>query len=366
MKFDAVIVAAGSASRMGRDKLLLPLGEEAVLLRTTELFCRHLDVQKTIVVCRPDQRGAFRSLLASYPSVILVDGGATRHLSVKNGLREVSAEGVLIHDGARPFLSRDLIDRVMEGVRHHGAATPAAPVPDAVRVRKDGFVTAIAERDALCRVATPQGFVSAELKDAFERVPLAEYQDETAVYLACGESVYIIKDEIRNTKITDEGTYFGINALVGYGYDLHRLAPFRKLVIGGVEIASDFGAVAHSDGDCLVHALIDALLSAAGMPDIGTLFPDTDPRYRDIDSTILLSEVVRRLRDSNFKIHNVAATVMLERPKLAHDIPMMRVKLANLLGISSDRIAIAAKTGEGLPPVGTGEAIASVVAVTLI
>ena len=120
------------------------------------------------------------------------------------------------------------------------------------------------------------------------------------------------------------------------------------------------------DGDCLVHALIDALLSAAGMPDIGTLFPDTDPRYRDIDSTILLSEVVRRLRDSNFKIHNVAATVMLERPKLAHDIPMMRVKLANLLGISSDRIAIAAKTGEGLPPVGTGEAIASVVAVTLI
>ena len=172
MKFDAVIVAAGSASRMGRDKLLLPLGEEAVLLRTTELFCRHPDIQKTIVVCRPDQRNAFRSLLASYPSVVLIDGGATRHLSVKNGLREVSAEGVVIHDGARPFLSHDLIDRVMEGVRHHGAATPAAPVPDAVRVMKDGFVTAIAERDALCRVATPQGFVSAELKDAFERYGL--------------------------------------------------------------------------------------------------------------------------------------------------------------------------------------------------
>jgi len=143
----------------------------------------------------------------------------------------------------------------------------------------------------------------------------------------------------------------------GFGYDIHRLVPKRKLFLGGLEIPFAKGLLGHSDGDCLIHALVDALLGAAGQGDIGRLFPDTDPRYKDIRSTVLLRNVVARLRRKGFKVQQVDSVVVAEQPKLAAYIPRMKRELAALLGLGEDWVGIKAKTQEGLGVVGKGQAV---------
>ncbi|HHX48818.1 MAG TPA: 2-C-methyl-D-erythritol 2,4-cyclodiphosphate synthase [Clostridiales bacterium] len=156
-----------------------------------------------------------------------------------------------------------------------------------------------------------------------------------------------------------------IEGNIGFGYDIHQLVPTRKLIIGGVEIDYHLGALAHSDGDVLIHALIDAILTGIGSLDIGSHFPDTDKKYAGIDSTILLSEVMTICNDKGYKINNVSITVILEEPKLQDYIPVMKVKLANLLKIKTSDIGIAAKTNEKLGLVGNSKAIIAFVAVSL-
>lgn len=143
----------------------------------------------------------------------------------------------------------------------------------------------------------------------------------------------------------------------GFGYDIHRLVPGRKLFLGGLEIPFAKGLLGHSDGDCLVHALVDALLGAVGQGDIGRLFPDTDPRFQGIRSTVLLRNVVARLRRKGFKVQQVDSVIVAEKPKLASYIPRMKKELAALLGLGEDWVGIKAKTQEGLGVVGKGQAV---------
>jgi len=145
---------------------------------------------------------------------------------------------------------------------------------------------------------------------------------------------------------------------VGIGYDLHRLAERRKLVLGGVEIPFEKGLLGHSDGDVLLHAIIDALLGAAGLPDIGTHFPPDDPRYKDISSLLLLEQVKKLIQEKGFRVHNVDATIVAEEPKLSPFSRAMKEKIAQTLGILEASVGIKAKTNEGLGLVGKGEAIA--------
>lgn len=156
-----------------------------------------------------------------------------------------------------------------------------------------------------------------------------------------------------------------IEGNIGFGYDIHQLVPSRKLVIGGIEIDYHLGALAHSDGDVLIHALIDAILTGIGSLDIGSHFPDTDRKYFGIDSTILLSEVMTICHSKGYKINNVSLTVILEEPKLADYIPIMKVKLANLLKVNVSDIGIAAKTNEKLGLAGESKAIIAFAAVSL-
>jgi len=152
---------------------------------------------------------------------------------------------------------------------------------------------------------------------------------------------------------------------VGQGWDIHRLERGRRLILGGVEIEHDRGPVGHSDADVLTHAIIDALLGASSGGDIGTLFPDNDPAWKDAASLGMLAEVVRRLRDAGWEVANVDATVIAEKPKLASYRDRMRARLADVLGIEVDRVSLKAKTAEGLGPEGGGEAI-SAQAITLL
>ena len=185
-----------------------------------------------------------------------------------------------------------------------------------------------------------------------------DYTDESLLYATCVAPAHVVEGSERNVKLTTQGDLTSLSSRVGIGYDLHKLVPFRKLVLGGIEIAYDFGCLAHSDGDVVIHAIIDAILSAIGERDIGTLFPDDDPRYLDIDSTLLLSEVMDLCKRKNYRIKSVSAIIVLQKPRIGDYIPIMRVKLANVMGIKATDIAISAKTNEGIGDIGEGKAVA--------
>jgi len=363
MLFDAVILAGGSGLRMGQDKLLLSIGEDTVLARAVEPFAARGDIDKIILVLRPDLFDVGKTVADRFGigRFRFVPGGATRTLSVENGLSAAEAEGVLIHDAARPFVTNELLDRITSSVSVYGSGVPALPLTDSVRRVSDHHITGEVDRAALYTVQTPQGFLTSEIKKAYALRAGREFTDDSALFAEFCTIPRIVNGDDRNIKLTNLGTYFGLNAKIGCGYDLHRLVPFRKLVLGGIEIPYDKGALAHSDGDAVIHALIDALLMAVGEPDIGTHFPDTDPKYRDIDSTILLSDIAALYRHQNFKISNISITIIADKPKLADYIPLMKLKLGNILHVDPSLIGIGAKTTEGTRTEEAAEAYATVI-----
>ncbi|MDD3946458.1 MAG: 2-C-methyl-D-erythritol 2,4-cyclodiphosphate synthase [Clostridia bacterium] len=348
MIFDTVILAGGSGTRMGCDKLLLCVGEDLLLARAIEPFVNRNDIGKIILVLRKDIFDVGRAIAERYglSKFLFVKGGDTRSQSVENGLKEVRAEGVLIHDGARPFVTPQLLDRIVLSVQQFGSGIPATPITDSVRMVEDGLICNIAERSKLYTVQTPQGFLTQQIMQAYRMRNGCDFADDSAVFAEFIAPPHVIIGDERNIKVTTLGSYFGLNAKIGIGYDIHRLERFRPLVLGGIQIAYDKGCVAHSDGDAVIHALIDALLSAIGERDIGTLFPDTDPKYKDIDSTVLLSEVVALYRKKNYKVSNVSIIIIADKPKFADYLPLMKIKLGNLLHISATLIGISAKTTE--------------------
>lgn len=365
MRFDAVIAAAGSSSRAGTDKLGWIIGAETVLERAVAPFMA-CDKTDRIVIVTPDGRPP-EYFAAESPRIVFVCGAPTRSGSVLNGLKACSAEGVLVHDGARPFLSGKLLDSVIASVEQYGSGVPALKLSDSVRMTENGFVSGSFPRENLVSVQTPQGFLLKDLLKAYELGAGKEYTDESELYSGCfTPGAHIVKGDEANIKITNAGDCMAIREKIGIGYDIHRLVPYGKLMLCGIEIASDMGVSAHSDGDAAIHALIDALLSAAGERDIGYHFSDTDPAYDGIDSAVLLYETVSKLRLKNLRPRSARIIIRLERPKLSDYIPVMRLKIASLLGIDLTDVSVAAKSGEGLDSVGKGLAVAAEAAATVI
>ncbi len=366
MKFDVVIVAAGLSTRAGLNKLHFSLGGMPILERTLNAFLRIAKVENIVLVVRKDDFEFANALKAAYKekNIIIAEGGATRSQSVLNGLNACASEGVLVHDGARPYVDKELIERVMQGVEEHGSAIPSLPLTDSVRVVKNGTIVEERDRNALFTVQTPQGFLLNDILNAYSHGE--ENTDESALYLKYIQPPTIVEGSERNRKLTTNGDFNALNVKVGIGYDLHRLVPFKKFMLGGIELEHNLGVLAHSDGDVIIHAIIDALLGAIGERDIGTLFPDNDPKYLDIDSSIMLSEVMDMLKERNYKVSSVSIVVILEKPKLKDVIPLMRIKLSRILEIESSAISIAAKTNEGIGSIGEGLAVAAYATVTVV
>lgn len=372
MKFDVILLAAGKSVRMGMNKMILPVSGEVILERALEAFLGISGIEKIIIAVSEEIKKGAKEIASRHHSceIMLVEGGNCREESVYNCLKHVDANGVLIHDGARPFVSTKLIKEVMEGVEEKGSCVPGLPITDSIRRVDDGLIVGVGNRNKYWSVQTPQGYVFSELSFAFENMKnsgksFKDFTDESEIYLSYVKEPYIIPGEKKNRKITDLGDLTGINSRIGSGYDIHVLTSGRKLIICGMEIDFELGCLAHSDGDVGIHALIDALLSASGELDIGSHFPDSDVKYSGIDSTIMLSEVIDILTQKNHRINNVSITILLEKPKIQDYIPLMRVKLANLLKIPYTDIAISAKTAEGLGDIGESKAIAAYAMVIL-
>lgn len=376
MRVTAIVAAAGAGTRLGGDvpKQLRELGGRSILERSVDAFAGHPAIAETIVVLPPSLAAAPPAWLRERgPRVRVVAGGARRQDSVANGYDAVdtSADIVLVHDAARPFVTADVISRVIEAAAAHGAAIAAVPVSDTVkRVDSRGSDPVIVEtipRDALFLAQTPQGFASDVLRDA---VALGrsgvEATDEAALAERAGHHVLIVNGAQSNVKITTAEDLEAAGrsvasepGRVGTGYDLHRLVPGRRLILGGVDIPAEAGALGHSDGDVVCHAVTDALLGAVCAGDIGEHFPDSDPKWKDASSVGMLKQIAGLVRSRGFAPVNVDVVVILERPKLGAYRSQIAQSLASALGISADAVGIKAKTNEGVDAVGRGEAIAA-------
>ena len=379
MRVTAIIAAAGAGRRLGSaaPKQLLDLGGCSILARSVAAFDAHPEISDIVVVVPPDlaASGAESHIGATSRPVLVVAGGARRQDSVANAFAVVdpSAEIVLIHDAARPFVSMEVIDRTIEAARAHGAAIAAVEASDTVkRVERHPHGALIVEtipRETIFLAQTPQGFRREVLADA---VALGrsgvEATDEASLAERAGHPVHVVAGETGNVKITTEEDLEHARRRLagpartgraGTGYDLHRLVEGRPLVLGGVTIPSPRGPLGHSDGDVVCHAVIDAILGASSLGDIGRHFPDSDPQWKDASGLDLLRRAAAVAAGAGFEVGNVDVTVVLESPRIKDAVEAMRARIAEAIDITADRVSVKGKTNEGVDAVGRGEAIAA-------
>lgn len=373
MRVGVIIVAAGRGTRMGAGvpKQLLDLGGRTILRRSVEAFDGHPAVAELVVVLPPELAAAGPSLVgATARSCRIVAGGERRQDSVRLGLEALGAEAdpVLVHDAARPFADIGLIDRVIAGVEETGAAVPGLRARDTVKHVDVGtrLVRETLTREAIWLAQTPQGFRRRVLADAVALgAQGVEATDEAMLAERAGHAVRVVDGDARNIKITTPEDLAAARAMVtpaprvGTGYDLHRLVPGRPLVLAGVAVPFDRGPEGHSDGDVACHALIDAMLGAAGAGDIGRHFPSTDQAWKDAPGLDLLERARAVVAGLGWAVASADVTVVLERPRLAPHLPEIRERVARVLGIGTDQVSIKGKTNEGMDAVGRGEAMAA-------
>lgn len=369
----AIVAAGGRGLRLGhtRPKQLIEIGGRSILERSVSLFASHPEVDE-IVVALPAELAADPPAYLSHVAkpLRIVAGGARRQDSVAEAFRAVGAQAdvVVVHDAARPFATASLISRTIAAAAESGAALAALEARDTVKHGADGLVRGTLDRRTIFLAQTPQAFRREVLRDALALS--SDATDEAALAEEAGHQVRLVEGEATNIKITTPDDVPIAEAIArggprpartgraGLGYDLHRLVEGRPLVLGGVTIPFDRGLAGHSDADAICHAITDAILGAAGAGDIGRHFPDTDPRWKGASSLDLLRRAVEIVREQGLAVGNVDATVILERPKLAPHIDRMRAALADVLGVTPDRVSIKGKTNEGVGEIGRGEAIA--------
>jgi 2-C-methyl-D-erythritol 4-phosphate cytidylyltransferase/2-C-methyl-D-erythritol 2,4-cyclodiphosphate synthase len=376
----AVVPAAGRGERFGAGgpKALVPLRGRPLVAHVVAALGAARAVDAIVVAAPADAvetvgrvaRGAAGDKIAA-----VVPGGADRQASVARGLAAMpdGVEVVLVHDGARPLVSVALIDAVAGAAFRDGAATAAVAVDETLKRGADGWVETTVDRTGLYRIQTPQAFGRALLETAHREAERAGFRgtDDAALVERLGRPVRLVPGTATNLKITTPADLELAEALlrcnepssvaprVGIGFDAHRLVPGRALVLGGVAISSPRGLDGHSDADVVAHAVMDALLGAAGQGDIGRWFPPDDPAYAGADSMRLLARVRTLLAEQGWRAGHVDVIVMAEAPRIAPHVDAMRSTMAAALGADRGRISIKATTLEGMGAIGREEGIAA-------
>lgn len=361
----AIIVAAGASRRMGFDKLSYRLPDGRTVLETScALFAVHPAVDELVLVAGGN-RPQCEAIAAACPKpCTVVQGGATRADSVRSGLAAAKGQLVAIHDAARPFASAEIITAALQAAAESGAAAPAVPVKDTIKIAdQDGKVVATPDRAMLYAVQTPQCFDRALYLQALEAVSgekASLVTDDCSLFELAGLPVTLTAGDYANLKITTKEDLQKEKTMrIGHGYDVHRLVEDRKLILGGVEVPYEKGLLGHSDADVLLHAVMDAVLGAAALGDIGQHFPDTDPAYKGADSLALTREVAKIIAAHGYKVGNIDATILCQRPKLAPHIPAMRQNIADAFSLPLDAVSVKATTEEHLGFTGEGLGIAA-------
>lgn len=365
----ALIVGAGSGVRFGRSKAFYVWRGEPLISSAARPFLRSREVDGLVLVVRAEDVAQAEALARAMPKpTIVVAGGATRSASVREGLAALpaSVRRVAVHDAARPTVSQALVERLLSVPG--ACAIPRLPLHDALH-RDPALGGGAVPREGIWRVQTPQVFDRDLLVRAHQGDP--EAADDGELVLRLGGQVFYVEGEEGNLKVTTPEDIMrldgGLGALrIGHGFDVHRLALGLPLMLAGVEIPSPHGAIGHSDADVICHALMDAILGAAGLPDIGHFFPPGDPQFAGANSLALLRQVVEKVREVGYRVGNADCTLVLESPKVAPYRERMQAALAETLGVAAHGVSLKATTAEGLGFIGSGEGVAAWAVATLI
>ncbi len=377
-KIAVIIAAAGMGKRMGADvpKQFLEINGRPMLAETAEVFAADDFVDAICVVTGASDVERCHAILKGMSKIkYIVPGGKERQDSISCGLSALCAaeefDIVLIHDAARPYVTSRLIEDCIEKALQVGACTAAVPVKDTIRYRNMTL-----ERKDMYAVQTPQAFEKSIILSAYERAYSDGFYgtDDAGLVERMGRTVAIVEGDYKNIKITTPedlpascGGSAGSQAFlknsagsmrIGSGFDVHAFAEGRALILGGVDIPHTKGLLGHSDADVLTHAVMDALLGAAALGDIGRHFPDTDERYKGISSLLLLEHVRTLLEKAGYIVGNIDVTLIAQKPKIAPYIQQMTQNLAKSLGIEENRINIKGTTTEKLGFTGREEGIA--------
>ncbi len=365
-KVTCVIAAAGKGTRFGADipKQFLKLKGRTILEHTADKFQKSDLIDEIVVVTSEAFLEYVSDLMKPYDKVSsVISGGKERQDSVYNGIRAGSGDIILIHDAARPFVTEEVTERVISAALKDGCAVPVVNPKDSIRTEKGNL-----NRNELFMIQTPQGFRRDIILDAYDKAMKDGFYgtDDGGIAEYAGYRVVMTEGDYENIKITTREDMPDMETRIGSGFDVHKLVEGRKCILMGVEIPYELGLLGHSDADVALHALMDAMLGAAGMGDIGRLFPDTDPAYEGADSMKLMENVRDRIYAEGYTIGNVDVTIICQKPKVSPYIGEMTRRLSEVLGIETDRINIKGTTTEKLGFTGRGEGIASQAVCTLI
>jgi 2-C-methyl-D-erythritol 4-phosphate cytidylyltransferase / 2-C-methyl-D-erythritol 2,4-cyclodiphosphate synthase len=377
LKTIALIVAAGRGHRLGGSlpKQYLPLAGQPVLRHTVARFLAHPGIDAVRVVIHPDDRDLYDQAVGDLGFAEPIAGGATRQDSVRLGLEALAADAalgapdlVLIQDAARPFTAPATIDAVLAALKDHPGAIPALAVADTLKRAEGAQIAATVPRAGLYRAQTPQGFRFADILAAHRALAGQELTDDASLLEAAGQTVALVPGHEENFKITTAEDMMRAETLLGAafetrsagGFDVHRFAEAGDhVMLCGVAVPHDRGLEGHSDADVGLHALTDALLGCIAAGDIGQHFPPSDPQWKGASSDRFLAHAAGLVAAKGGRIVHVDVTLICERPKVGPYREAMTARIAEILGLATDRVSVKATTTEQLGFTGRREGIAA-------
>ncbi len=365
-----ILCASGKGRRMGLDlpKQFLSFNGKSILEITLNKLTSYVDFDKIVIVTREEYINYVEEKVILAPimphlkhKIWIVAGGEERQNSVYNGLEFVKSDidentYITVHDSVRPFVTKEVTQRVLDKAIEKGCAVCGVRPVDTMRYENKGVI----DRDKLFKVQTPQCFKGDLLVKAYEKAMKEEFfgTDDASIFEYYGEEIHLVEGDKSNKKITTKED-LPMKMRIGTGYDVHQLVENRKLILGGEEIPFEKGLLGHSDADVLVHSLIDSILGAMSLGDIGKLFPDTNAEYKDISSMYLLEVVRNKMRENGYTLVNCDMTIKCQKPKLRPYIDKMRENIANILEVDVSNVNIKATTTETLGFEGRMEGISA-------
>ncbi|BAV63703.1 2-C-methyl-D-erythritol 2,4-cyclodiphosphatesynthase [Sphingobium cloacae] len=376
----ALLVAAGQGRRAGGEtpKQFRTVAGKAVLAHAFDALTMCEGIDAIFVVIGPGQEHEARNLLATRPVAAFIEGASSRRGSVHAGLEHIArcggAREILIHDAARPFLPPAVVRRLTDALNGAKGAIPVLPVTDTLVTDDTGMAGAIVPRSSLRHVQTPQAFHFDAILSAHRTWNNAlEATDDAQMLRACGHDVVLVRGDERLFKLTYPEDFEKAQALfgngrrtcVGMGYDVHRLTADAELWLGGVRVDSEFGLAGHSDADVALHAVVDAILGALSDGDIGSHFPPSDPQWKGASSDRFLIHACDRVASRGGAVEHIDLTIICEAPKIGPYREAMRQRIAEIAGLSVERVSVKATTTERLGFAGRREGIAAQAVATL-
>lgn len=369
--FSTILLLAGSSTRceLGYNKVLHLINNKPIFMYSLEKFLSVKECTKVVVVCKKEEEKIIKQYISNDFSerITFAYGGLTRQDSVFNGLEKITEEYVLIHDGARPFITTSDIKEVFEELKKSHLVTLASKCCEALRYVDDDYSKSV-ERNKMYSIKTPQGLMKSDLIYSLKKAEeenISFYDDVSAVEKYIGISPKIVVCKNNNIKITEnedvemaEKILKNIpQFLIGHSCDTHRLESGDFIILGGEKITCEFRVVAHSDGDALYHSIAEALLGALSKGDLGTWFPDNDPKYKGIASKYFLIETAKMVNDSGYEIVNIDSTIYIEKPMMTPFISKMKNNISDCLNIDLNQINVKATRGEKVGPIGESKAV---------